>query len=78
MHRDRIERDCLADMERGLRSDVFALQLRERGATRDGAAGAISQVFGVSLGAARLFVRSHPAWDPEDRAESGRIEGIRR
>jgi hypothetical protein len=46
--------------------------LHRQGAARDEAIRVVSQAFGVSWGAAKLFVRSHPAW-AED--EEGRVPG---
>jgi hypothetical protein len=77
MHRDQIGRRCLAGMERGLGSKRFVTKLHDQGFTRDAAAEAISRVFGVSRGAAELFIRSHPAWAPEPPDErSKRAETI--
>jgi hypothetical protein len=62
MHRDLMDLSCLAGIERGLSSKHFVAELHDQGLTRDEAAETVSQVFGVSRGAARLFIRSHPAW----------------
>jgi len=61
MHRDHIAPDGLIGMRRGLCGDTFAAELHDRGFTPDDAAEAVGLMYGVSLGAARLFIRSHPA-----------------
>jgi hypothetical protein len=62
MHRDRVDRQSLAGMERGLSVKTFVAGLHARGLGPDEAADVVSQAFGVHRGAARLYVRSHPAW----------------
>jgi hypothetical protein len=62
MRRDLSDRGCLAGMEGGQSSYQFVAGLRDRVLTPDDAADVVCQVYGVSRGAARLFVRSHPAW----------------
>ena len=65
MHRDQI--GLGAEMMRGLSSKTFVTELREQGVGADEAIEAVPQEqFGVSLGAASLFVLSHPAWADVD------------
>ena len=53
---------------RGFCSKQFVIDLRHQGLSRDEAIEAVSQVFGIPRGAARLFVLAHPAWaDDEER-----------
>ena len=60
---------------------IEELGLHDRVRTPDDAADVVCQVFGVPRGAARLYVRSHPAWSAEatvrrpGRAEAFRSEG---
>jgi hypothetical protein len=65
MHRDNISR--WGETRRGLCSKQFVTDLRAQGYTREYAIEAVSRTFGVTRGAARLFVCSHPAW-PEEAA----------
>ena len=51
-----------SESRRGLCSKQFVADLRDQGIPRDDAIFAVSQMFGVPRGAARLFVLSHPAW----------------
>ena len=60
MHQDRIGYG--AETRRGLRCKQFVTDLRDQGIECDEAIEAVSRVFGVPRGAARLFVLSHPAW----------------
>ena len=60
MHRD--NHGYAARSGRGLCSKQFVADLRDQGVPRDHAITAVSQVFGIPRGAARLFVLSHPAW----------------
>jgi hypothetical protein len=66
VHRDLIDRDCLTGTERKLSSKAFVAGLHRRGLTREQAADVVCQLFGVSRGAARLYVRSHPAFAAEE------------
>jgi hypothetical protein len=43
-------------------SKQFVTDLHDQGLPRDEVIVAVSQVFGIPRGAARLFVLSHPAW----------------
>jgi len=63
MHRDCVSRRPMAGIERGLSSKAFVAELHGQGYARDAAEEIVSQVFGVPLDAARLFVRSHPSWN---------------
>lgn len=65
MHRDLVDRGCLAGMERGLNVMQFVAGLHERGLMPEEAADVVSQALGVGRGAARLYIRSHPAWAAE-------------
>lgn len=62
MHRDLIDHERLNGMERGLSCKQFVAELHDRGLSPDQAAEAVCQLFAVHRGAARLYVRSHPAW----------------
>jgi hypothetical protein len=64
MHRDHYGYG--AGPRRGLCSKQFVNDLRDQGIDRDDAIEAVSQVFGVPRGAARLYVLSHPAWAKND------------
>ena len=76
MHRDHLGYG--AESGRGVCSKQFVAELQAQGIGPDEAIEAVSRRFGVSRGAAGLFVRSHPAWaegeEQPDRA-SGRISG---
>ena len=65
MHRDRMDRRCLAGMDRGTSGMLYVAELHAQGLSRDAAVKAVVQAFGVPQGAARLYVRSHPAWASE-------------
>jgi hypothetical protein len=56
-------------MERGQGSKDFVAELHGRVPSADDAADVVCQVYGVPLGAARLYVRSHPAWASAAPAE---------
>jgi hypothetical protein len=64
MHRD--NHGYGAEPRRGLCSKQFVNDLRDQGLPRDEVIVAVSQVFGIPRGAARLFVLSHPAWAEEE------------
>jgi hypothetical protein len=73
MHRDN-QRYAIRST-RGLCSKQFVADLRDQGVPRDEAITAVSQVFGIPRGAARLFVLSHPAWaEDEGRSTTSRWE----
>ncbi len=65
MHRDRMDRSCLAGVDRGMRGKLYVADLHAQGLGRDAAVDSVVQAFGVPRGAARLYVRSHPAWASE-------------
>jgi hypothetical protein len=65
MHGHMIERGGLDGVERGLGCKRFVSELRGRGLTTDDAADVVCQIFCVPRGAARLYVRTHPAWSTE-------------
>jgi len=66
MHRDNHRYG--SEPGRGLCSKQFVIDLHHQGLSRDEAIEAVSQVFGIPRGAARLFVLAHPAWaDDEER-----------
>jgi len=52
----------LTGMTTGPGGKEFVAELHDRGLDPGDAADAVCQVFGVPRGAARLYVRSHPAW----------------
>jgi hypothetical protein len=72
VHRDFMDREILTGIERGLSSKEFVAELRRRGLTPDDAADVVARVFAIPRGAARLYVRSHPAWSAEAPAERPR------
>jgi hypothetical protein len=75
MHRDDLRYG--PETGRGVCSKQFVAELHEQGVELDEAIEAVSRQFGVSRGAAWLFVRSHPAWATEERAPQslGRTPG---
>jgi len=72
VHRDLINAESLTGIERGLSSKEFVADLHRRGLTPDDAADVVSRVFAIPRGAARLYVRSHPAWSTEAPTERSR------
>ena len=72
MRRDRMDRRCLAGMERGLSSRLYVAELHAQGLSQDAAVESVIQAFGVSRGAARLYIRSHPTWASEAPVEGPR------
>jgi hypothetical protein len=62
MHRDRMTPEYLRMIHRGMSSKAFVDGLHDQGFTRDDSVELVKRVFGVSRGAAELFVVSHPAW----------------
>ena len=60
-----------AESSRGVSSRRFVAELHEQGVGPDEAIEAVSRRFGVSHGAARLFVRSHPAWAKGEERPDG-------
>jgi hypothetical protein len=52
-------------VSRGTHSKQFVADLHERGFARDEAIASLCLAFGISRGAAKLFVDSHPAWADE-------------
>ena len=60
MHRDHLGYG--AESSRGVCSKRYVAELHAQGVGPDEAIEAVSRRFGVSPGAARLFVLSHPAW----------------
>jgi hypothetical protein len=79
VHRDLIDRGCLAGMGRGLNCKQFVAELHDRGFDPDDAADAVYRVFGVPFNAARFYVRSHPAWASDVPAKgTGPAEAFRR
>jgi hypothetical protein len=69
MDRGNIARGDLAGRSRTLCSKQFVNELHDQGYTRDRAIEAVCQVFCVPHRAARLFVRSHPAWAADAPAQ---------
>ena len=65
MYRDLMERRCLAGIDRGMSGMLYVGELHAQGLGQDAAVKAVVKAFGVSRGAARLYVRSHPAWASE-------------
>ena len=65
MHRDQMEHRCPAGMDRGLSGMLYVAELHAQGLSRDAAVESVVQACGVPRGAARLYVRSHPAWASE-------------
>ena|SRR5689334_7396248 len=63
------DRGCPARMEGGLNAKRFVAELHGRGLWPDDAADIVCQLFCIPRGAARLYVRTHPAWSPEAPAE---------
>jgi hypothetical protein len=64
MHRDHLRHEDGSG--RGSCSKQFLAELHDQGIGRDEAIEAVSRRFGVSRGAASLFVTSHPAWAEEE------------
>ena len=64
MHRD--HRRYGSKPRRGLRSKEFVNELHEWGLSRENAIVVVSQAFGVTQGAARLFDLSHPTWREDE------------
>jgi hypothetical protein len=69
------DRGCPAGSDRGRDGKRLAGELHGRGLSPDDAADVICQVFCIPRGAARLYVRTHPAWSPEAPAEWPRWAG---
>jgi len=65
MHRDRMDRRSLAGMDRRMSGKLYVAELHAQGVSQDTAVESVVQAFGVPRGAARLYVRSHPAWASE-------------
>jgi len=72
VHRDLMDVESLTGIERGLSSKEFVAELHRRGLRPDDAADVVSRVFAIPRGAARLYIRSHPAWSTEAPAEGSR------
>jgi hypothetical protein len=51
-----------AELSRGIDSKQLVTELHTNGFARDEAVEMLRLVFGVTRGAARLFVASHPVW----------------
>jgi hypothetical protein len=75
MHRDLMNLGYLTGTERGQNSKQFVAELHDWRLSPDDAADVVCQVYGVSRGAARLYVYSHPAWASE--APTGGCLGTR-
>jgi hypothetical protein len=69
MHRGLSDRGCPAGSDIGLDGKQFLTELQGRGLSPDVAADIICQVYCIPRGAARLYVRTHPAWSPEAPAD---------
>jgi hypothetical protein len=63
------DRGYAAESVRGLDGKRLVTELHGRGLSPNDAADIVCQVFCIPRGAARLYVRTHPAWSPEAPAE---------
>jgi hypothetical protein len=69
MHRANIVLGGLPGVRRGMHGKQFVTELHDRGFGRDESIALLRLVFGITRGAAKLFVASHPAWAARDRVE---------
>jgi hypothetical protein len=69
MHLPRMVLSHPAGVNGGMHSKRFVADLNDWGFTRDEATEILCMIFGLSRGAARLYLVTHPAWAAENASD---------